>query len=162
EALDDLLRGHQGVGNGIAHLYFLGVLDAGNDIAYVAGLDLAFRFEAQLEYAHFIGEVFLVGGDELDLVALADGAVPDAVVHDDAAEAVEYAVEDEGLKGRVVSAFGGGYAFDDGFEDSVHAQAGAAAGEQDIFGFAADQLNDLVLDFLDHGAVHVDLVDDGD
>ena len=102
------------------------------------------------------------GIDELHRVARAERAVEDAEVGDDAPEGVEYRVEDQRLQGSVLVAFGCGNALHDGFEDLFHALTRAARGGDDFVVVASQQVDDLVLDLLDHGRFHVDFVDHRD
>ena len=96
------------------------------------------------------------------MVALADRTVEDAEIGDDAAEGVEHRVEDQRLQRRLVVAFRGGDAVDDGFEHLLDALPRLARGEQNVFALAADQVDHLIGHLVDHRRVDVDLVEHGD
>ena len=149
-------------GDRIADLDVRRGFDSRADVADVSGADLVAGLHFEFEHAHFVGVVFASGVEELDVVALPDGSVEDTEIGDDAAEGVEHRVEDQGLQRGVFIAFGCGDALHDGFEDLLDAESGFSRGEQDILLPASDQVDDLVLDLVDHGGFHVDLVQHGD
>ena len=150
------------MGDGVAHLHLTGGLDAADDVAHVAGLHLGPGLDGHLQAAHLVRIVDHAGVEELHLVALADGAVHDPEVGDDAPEGVEDAVEDQGLQGGLRVALGRGDALHDGLQHLVHAQAGLSAGAQDLLRPAAQQVHDLVLHLLGIRRRQVHLVEHGD
>ena len=58
-----------------------------------------------LEHTDFIGIVFLASIKKLHHVALADGAVENLEVGDNASERIEYRVEDQALQRSILIAF---------------------------------------------------------
>ena len=150
------------VGYRIAHLHLAGVLDARYDVAHVTRPDFLPGGEFQFQNADFIGVVFVTRVDELHRIARAERPVEDAEVGDDAAEGVEYRIENKRLQGSLLVAFRGGNALHDGFEYFVHPLARAARCGDDFLVAAPQQVGYLVLDLFDHGSLHVYLVDDGD
>ena len=96
------------------------------------------------------------------MLAFADPAVEDAVIGDDAAERVEHRVEDQRLQRCVLVALRSRDALYDRFEHLLDAQPRLARRQQDVLVLAADQVDHLILDLVDHGRVHVDLVQYGD
>src|SRR5690606_26277888 len=88
-------------GNGVAHLYLLCILNAGNNIADIARLHLLPFGHPELEDADLIRSILLAGGHELDQVAFTDRTVHDAIIYDNAPETVVYAVEDQRLERSV-------------------------------------------------------------
>ncbi len=149
-------------GDRIAYLDLRRGLDARTDIAHVARPDLAPRLHLELQHAHLVGVVLRAGVDELHVVALANRAVEDTVVGYDAAERIEHRVEDQRLQGAVLIPLRGRNTGDDRLEHLLDAQSGLARREQDILLLAADQVDHLILHLVDHGRVHVDLVQHGD
>src|SRR5258708_25445357 len=93
ETLDHLPGRIGGRGEGVPYLYFFRVFDPGNDIPYVTRPSLRFGGQGQFEYAHLVGLIGLIGGDELHLIAFFQRAIKHAIVDDDPAEGVEDAVE---------------------------------------------------------------------
>ena len=161
ESLDGRVAGAGHVGDGVAHLDLLRVLDAADDIAHVARTQFLTGYHVHLQHAHLVGIILHARVEELHLVALADDAVDDLEVGDDASERVEHGVEDQGLQGSLLVAHGMGYAVHDGIQYLLHALAGLAAGPDDVLRVTADEVYYLVLHLVGHGAGHVDLVDHG-
>ena len=158
--LDHLRIGIFDQGNGISHFYFFGILDAGDDIAYIACLYFCFSVKAQFRDPTS-SAVYSCCGNKFNLIAFLDGAVQNPEIHDDSPEAIENTVEDQGLQGA-----------SDCLLETVCGQQWRsgyhlrlcrfASGEDDIFGLTANQFNDLIGYFFDHRAVHIDLIDDRD
>ena len=111
--------------DGVAHLHFHGRLDAGDDIAHVAGAHLARGVQLELEIADFLGLVFLASIEELHLVSLPDAAVYHLEIGDDAAEGIEHRVEDERLQRRIGIALRCGNLVHDGVQHRRYAFARA-------------------------------------
>jgi hypothetical protein len=146
----------------IAHLDVGRSLDTRADIPHVAGLDLLARLHLELQHADLVGVVLAAGVEELHVVALAERAVEDAVIGDDAAERVEDRIENQRLQRAVFVAFRCRDALHDGFEHLLDAEARFARREQDFVVLAAYEVDDLILHLVDHGRIHVDLVEHGD
>src|SRR6185437_6106044 len=146
----------------IPNLHFLGILDARNDIAHIARPHFASRVQRQFQHTHLVRPIRQTGRNEFDDIAFADASIEDTIIDDDTPERIENAVEDQRLEGSIRVTFWRGYARYDRFEDLRHPRAGTRAGQQDVFGFTPDKLDDLVPDLLDHRSVHVYLVDDRD
>ena len=111
------------------------------------------------EAADAVDQVGGAGGHELDLLALADGAVDDADEDDDAEIGVVPAVDQHRLQGRVAVALGRRDLVDDRLQHLVDADAGLGAGEHGLRRVEADDLLDLLPDPLGVGGGEVDLVD---
>ena len=161
EARDGLRRriGHRR--DGVADLHVGRGLDARADVAHVARGDALARMHLELQHAHLVGVVLAAGVEELHVVALAQRAVEHAVVGDDAAEGVEHRVEDQRLQRGVHVALRRRHTLHDGFEHLLDALSRLARGEQNLLLAAADQVDHLVLHLVDHGRIHVDLVQHG-
>ena len=95
------------------------------------------------------------------MLALADRAVEDAEIGDDAPEGVEHRVEDQCLQRSVRIALRLRNPLDDGFEHLFHAQSRFAGGAEDLVRVTTQQIDYLILHFVDHRRVHVDLVQYG-
>ena len=86
------------MGNGISHLHFLGILDAGYDIAHLARTEFLAGYHVHLEYTHLVSVVLHSGIEEFHLVARSDDTVDNLEVGNDASEGVEHRVENQSLK----------------------------------------------------------------
>ena len=86
ESVDGLVARTGDVCNRITHLNLARCLDARNDVAHVARAQFVARHHVHLQYAHFVGIVFLARVEELHLVALADDTVLYLEVSHDATE----------------------------------------------------------------------------
>ena len=109
------------MGDGIAHFDFGTGLDAGDDIADIAGADLTARRHVETEDTYLVGVVLLAGVDEAHFVAGVHGTVDHFEIGDDASEGIEDRVENEALQRCVRIAYGCRYALDDGIENLGHA-----------------------------------------
>jgi hypothetical protein len=118
-------------------------------------------FRSIFRHADLVRIVHHAGVEELHFITLADGAVHYAEIRDDATEGIEYAVENERLQRCCGIAFRRWHALNNGFQQLVHAQAGFAAGTEDVLQLAADEVHDLVLHLLRVGAGQVHLVQHG-
>ena len=111
----DLTVAGQGLGggvvgqrDGVAHAGVLHSLDAGGQVADLAGLQLGAGGQAGgTHVAHLHQRELRAGGHQTDGVAGLHRALKDADIDDDALVAVIDAVEDEGLEGGVGVAGGG-------------------------------------------------------
>ena len=162
EARDGLFGGVGHRGDRVADLHVLRGLDARADIPHVSGLDLLPGLHFEFQHAYLVGVVFAARVEELHVVAFAERAVEDAEIGDDAAEGVEHRVEDQRLQRGVLVALRRRYAPHDGLQHLFHAEPRLARGQQDILVLAADQVDHLVFHLVDHGRIHVDLVQHGD
>ena len=150
------------MGDGIAHLDLARGLDAGYDIAYIAGGKLLTGLHVEFEHSDFIGIIFLAGGHEFHEVVFADCAVDNLEICDDAAEGIENRVENQRLERLRGVSLGSGDTLDDGTEDFGYTDAGLAARADDFLRVAAEKIHNLILHLVGLGAVEVDLVDYGD
>jgi len=148
--------------NRIAHLDLGGGLNAGDDVAHVAAMQLLFGHEVHAQHAHLVGNVALLGVHENDLFALLDGAVANLEIGDNSAKRIEDAVENHGLQRGFFVALGRRDAFDDGAQDFVDAFAGASRRANDFLAFAAEEFDDFVLHLLGAGIDHVAFGEHGD
>ena len=147
--------------DGVADLHFLAGLDAGDDVSYIACRQLGAGHHVELEDAYFVGMVFLTGSHEFHKIVLADSAVYYLEISYDAAERVEYRVEDKSLQWRLGVAYGCGYALHNGAEYVGHAYACLSRCADDFLALAAEQVYYLVFDLFGIGRVEVYLVDYG-
>ena len=98
----------------IAHFHLFGIFNTGNDVAHIAAFHFIFFLHAQLQYAHFIGIVFLICAEEFYLLPFFEAAVKYAVVNDDTAKTVEHTVKYQCLQRCIRVTFGCGNAGNDG------------------------------------------------
>ncbi len=150
------------MGDGVPHFYFFRCFNAGNNVSHVATPYLFFGYQVQTENPYLVGFVFLARVDEFHQVAFTQAAVDDFVVCDDAAEGIEYGIEDECLQRRVGISLWSRHAPDDGMEDFLDANTRFSARADNIGAGNAEQLHDLVFHFVGHGAVEVDFIEHGD
>ena len=165
----DILEAGDGFGAGavhrgdrIAHLDVGRGLDTRTYISHVARTQLLARLQLELQYADLVGLVVAARIEELDMLALAQRAVEDAVVGYDATERVEHRVEDQGLQGGVVVSLRSRYARHNGLEQLLDALSRLTRGEQYILLAAAYEVYDLILHLVDHGRLDIYLVQHGD
>ena len=145
--------------NGVADLDLFGFFDAADDVAHVAGRDVVPRLLVEAQDADFVGKIRLARGHELDRLAFANDAVLHAKDGLNSAERVVHAVKDDRLQRGVGIAFGCWNAVHNRVEQFGHAQAGLGRHPQNVFALAADQVDDLVFNFLGVGARQVHLVE---
>ena len=162
ESGDGLGTGPVHMGNGIADLYLHGRLDAGNDIAYIAGGDFLRRTHLKPQVTHLIGLVFLSGVEELHLVPSAYYSVYYLEIGYHSPERIEHRVEDQGLERSLRVALRSRETIHDGIQDCRYALAGLRTAQQDILPVAAYQVHYLVAHHVHHGRVHVYLVEHRD
>ena len=151
ESGDGLGTGTRTLGDGIAHLDFGAVFDAGNDISYIARRKRLSGDHVELEHPNLLRIVFFARVHELHMVASLDGAVDDFEIGDDASEGIENGVKNERLQGSIRVALRSRNALDDGFQNVFHAHAGLAAGADNLLAFASEQLYDFVFHHVEHG-----------
>ena len=147
------------MGDGIAHLYLCGILDARDDVAYLACAQHIAWHHIHLEHAHLVGYVLHAGVVELNLVALAYLAVLYLEVGNDTTEGVEHRVEDKGLQRSLGVARWMGHTLNDGTQHIVHTLARLARRTQDVLALATYQLHNLVFHLVGHSARHIYLVE---
>ena len=150
------------MGDGIAHLHLLRILDTRDDIAHIARAQFLAGNHVHLQHANLVGIVFHTGIEEFHEVALTDHTVNDLEIGDNAAERIEHRVEDQSLQGGILVAYGMRNALHDGVEHLFDTLTRLARGTEDIAAVAANQVDNLVLHLVGHGRRHVDLVDHGD
>jgi len=155
-------RGCGVVGDGVSDVAVADGLEAGGDVADLAGLQRRLRREGGAKDADLQGFEDASVGHEAQLLAPAEAAVGDADVGDDAFVRVVLRVEDEGAQGGGGVATGRGHTLDDGVEERLAAGALLGGDEEDLVAGEADDLGDLLGDAVRLGGVEVDLVDDGD
>ena len=160
KSLDGTLTRALHMGNGVAHTHFHRVLDARNDVAHIAGTQLVARRECQFEHTHLIDVIFLASVDKLHEVVLADGAVEQLKIDNDASERIEHRVKNQRLQRCLGVALGCRHTAHDGLEHRLDALAGARTHAQYLARIAAQQLHNLVLHLIGMRTVHVYLVDD--
>jgi len=146
------------MGDGIAHLYLAGRLDARNDIPHIACTDHLPGVHPQPEDPYLIGIVLFFGGDELDQVPLADLPVDNLKIGDDPPEGVEHRIKNQRLQRSLGISLGWWYPLNNTTENFLHAHTGLSAGLNDIVGITSDQIDDLLRHPFGHGTIHIHLV----
>ena len=131
----------------ISGLYFLGVRRWGTVV--FAAVVFAGTVALHVQYANFINIVLLAGGHEQDLVFLAEDAVKDTDVHDDAAVGVEDRIVDQCTQWLLRVALGRRNTLDHGIQDLVDANAGLRRRKDHVFFLAADKVDHLLLHIVD-------------
>ena len=149
------------MGNGVAYLHLLRVLDAADDVAHVARRQFLTGYHVHLQHAHLVGIILHAGVEELHLVALTDAAVHYLEIGNDAAERVKHRVEYQSLQRSLCVTRRVRNALHHGIQDVLDALAGLTAGADDVLGVTTDEVDYLVFYFVGHGRRHVNLVDDG-
>ncbi len=149
------------VGQGVADFDFGGGFDICDEVADIPRVELGLREHFWGEDADLFDFVVLVGGEEFNGLSWGGAAAENPHVADDAAVAVEDAVEDEGAEG-VVALFRRGDAGDDRFQNVFDADACFGAARDGIFAGDGEEVFDLLADGFDIGVWEVDFVDDGD
>ena len=149
-------------GDGIAHPGIPDVLDAGGEVAHLAGLQLGAGGEGGGAHMAYLHHVELgPGGHHAHGVPGLQGALKQADIDDNALVAVVDAVEDQGLQGGGLVSLGGGDIGDHLLQHvlDAHTQLGRYPG-----GVQTGQTDD-VFHLVGHpvgvGAGKVDLVEDG-
>ena len=120
------------VRDGVAHAHLRDVLDAGDDVADLPGLEPVGRLHLGPEVAELLDLRLLIGAHEADELALGEAAVDDAHVGDHAAVLVVLAVEDERPRRRRRVALGRRRPRHDRLEDGLHALAGLGRDGEDL------------------------------
>ena len=132
--------------------------DPGNNISHVAGTHHVARSHLEFQYAHFVGRIFAAGIEQLDTLALAQRAVENPIIGDDASKRIEHRVENQRLQRSLRIALRSRNTLDNGSEHLFDALSGLARSGQNAVGIAPEQVDDLVLHLVDHRSVHVDLI----
>ena len=145
----------------IADLHVCRSLQARYDVAHVAGAKLFAGMHLQLQYADLVGRILAARIEQFDALALAERAVEYSVISDNSAERIEHRVENQRLKRSLFVAFRGRNPLYDRFEHLLDSLTRLARSGQNAVGIATEQVDDLILDLVDHGRIHIDLVHDG-
>ena len=157
-----LRGGVVGQGDGIAHAGVLHRLDAGGQVADLAGLQLAAGGQAGgTHVAHLHQRELGPGGHQADGVAGLDGALKHADINDDALVAVVDAVKDQGLEGSVRVTGGGGDVADHPLQHLIDVEAGLGGDAGSVQAGQADDVLHLLGHLVRVGRGQVDLVQDG-
>ena len=146
------------MGDGVAHLHLLRGLDARNDVAHIACRELVAWREVEFQDTNFVGMILFFGVDEFHKIVLADSAVHNLEVGNDAAEWIEHRVENQRLQRCIGVARRCRHALNNGIEHILYAKTGLAACAQHALGLAAQEVHYLVLHLVGVGAVEVHLV----
>ncbi len=146
----------------VADLRVADALEAGRDVADLAGDQLLDRHELRPEDAELERIGLGAAAHQADRVTLADRPLGEADVDDDPLVRVVVAVEDQALQrlGRV--ALGGRDAGDDRLEDVGDARAVLGRGEDDLLARDGQHVLELVHDRVGVRGRQVDLVEDRD
>ena len=145
----------------IADLDHARILEARNEIADLADLELIDRRLGRTTHTHFLDLALVLRRHEANLLTGLDGTVDDADERDDTTVGIEVRIEDEGLERCVGVALRRRDALDDGLEQVMHADTRLARGEYRLVGGNRETLLDLGTRALGVGGGQVDLVDDG-
>ena len=146
----------------IAHLHLGKVLQAGDQVADLAHAELRQRLLGGMARSHLFGQDDLAAGHELELLALAHGAIHHAHKRHDAAVRIEVAIEDKRAQGRIGVTLRRGDVVDHGLEQVMDADAGFAACQHGIVGRDGQAVLYLGFDALGLGAGKIDLIDERD
>ena len=146
------------MGDGISHLDLRRGLDAGNDVAHIAAGHFLCRAHLHFQHADLIGRVFLAGIEELDPVSGMESAVLDFEIGDDAAERIEYRVENQCLKRCLRVALRGRNLLHYGIQDFRNALSCTCRYLVNLLRLASEQVADLVCNHLRTSRVHINLV----
>ena len=151
-----------GIGDGVAHLGVLHVLNGGGEVADLTGLQTVGRLVSQgLEVAALQNGVLRAACHQADGLTLADRALHNAEENHHAHIGVILAVEHQGAEGRIGIAGGSGQVVDDALQHrlDVNAQLGRDLGS--IEGGQADDVLHLLLGLHHIGGREVDLIKHG-
>ena len=159
EARQRLHRGVPVVGHRVADARVRHLLDGAGEEADFAGPQRVHHLALRPRHADALRRVGGVGGDKLDLLALAQFAVDDAHQHHDAEIGVVPAVDEQRLQRRVAIAFRRRQAVDDSFQHIGNAKAGLRRDHHRVGRVDADNVLDLLLDALGLGGGEIDLVE---
>ena len=138
------------------------VLDAGDDVADLAGLERLGLDHVGRPEADVVDVRVRAGLHGADRLAAPERAVDHPHVGDHAPVLVEHGVEDQRSRRRRGIALRRRHVPHERLQDVLHSLARLGRDPQDAFGLLADQLADLVCDALRLGARKVDLVHHGD
>ena len=156
DAVDALRR------DGVAGGEVMGVLEAGGDVANVAGSEDVLLAAGGDKDADIDGFGLCTGLDELEAVGALELAIDYSDVGHDALVLVVGGVEDEGAEGGVwVTGWRRGLR-DDSVEEVADAVAGLGGDAKDFRGVGTEKVGQFAGDFLGAGGGQVGLVDDGD
>ncbi len=161
-ALQGLARRAARRGQGVADAQLGDVLDAGDQVADVAGLHPRRGRHRRAEEADVVDLGFGPVLHRDDPLVLAEGAVDHPHVGDHAAVLVELGVEDEGSGRGLGLTRRRRDALDDRLQHVEHPLPGLGRDPQRFVGVAAEQVGDLLRDPVGLGSGQVDLVDHGD
>ena len=114
----------------------------------------------QLQHTQFINIVLLLGIDKFHEVALGNRAVQNLKIDNDATERVEHRVKDQCLQRRLGVTLRRWDAIHYRVKYGRYTLARTGTAPDDVAGVAAQEFDNLILDFIGMGAIHIDLVDD--
>ena len=135
------------------------LLDLSRDKADLARPQHAHILHFGPEHADPVDIVMRVGGHHADRLVAAQRAVDDPHQHDDAEIGIIPAIDQQGFQRRVLVAFGGWQAGDDGFQHQVDIQPGLGRNRHGIGRVEPDHILDLLLDPVRLGGGQVDFVE---
>ncbi len=131
--------------DGVTHLGGLQLLDAGNDVAHLSGLEHIARLIGGREHAQAVGFIGRAGGHHLEALVLLELAIDHAHQHHDAHIGVKPAVHDHRAQGRLGLALGWRHLGHHGFQNFFNAHAGLGRAGNRVAGINADHIFDLGL-----------------
>src|SRR5690606_25653220 len=126
----------------------------------VAAMHFILLRHLHLENAHFIGCVFLSGEDKFHDVACLERSVQNSVIHDDAPEGIEHAIEDQRLQRLARISRWLTNAVHNCFAYLAYCAACSRARVENLLSLAADGVCGLIFYLPNHRTIDVDLVDD--
>ena len=154
--------GCRAVGDGVAHLHFLGALDVGRHVAGLADFEPLAHVGLGIEAADFLDLHVLAGMEQLDLHPRLQLAVEDAHVGHHAFVSIEIGIEPERLQRRRAGRLRRRNPVHDRFENLVDADALLGAGQNGRVAGDGENVLQLPFRLRDVRVRQVDLVDDGD
>ena len=118
--------------HGVPHLDLVDLLDTGDEVTHLPGAELGDLDGPGGQHADFVDRVFFLRGHEADEIPVAEFAVDDAHVTDDASIGVVVGIEYERTKRSIAVASGSGDLFDELLEQLVDAGSGLCRDPDDI------------------------------
>ena len=107
----------------VTHFYLFRVLDARDNISYIACPKLLTGYHIHLQHTHFVSIILHTRIKELHLITLTDSAVHNFKVGYNTSERVEHRVENQRLQGSLFIAYRVRYTLHYGIQDILYTLA---------------------------------------